>query len=378
MRVIVVCPTARGGHIEHAANLSAAFSRAGDDVTLVSRPGSARYLPPKATELFRIAEVLYPLRRAAGLRRVADRAAVLSHEHLTLRRLIHDTEEPTLVVLEEPRYPSPRVLRGRRSDVALACFIHNVVEHSTHGGATSTVDRAREAVKRASLRQYDALVVHGRNQARKLSAHGPLPVVTAQLPAHGWVERSWHAQATAAAGPPIDLVCLGELRRNKGVHIAVQAARSAGRRLLVAGQPVDAGYRHELAALAERTDAITILDRFLEPVEFESFLRSARAVVLPYVGFDAQSGVLARAVAAGTPVIASDIPSLREQAAGSRLVDFVPVGDVRTLAKTMTEVAGRASANDNRNVYGQASDDEWHTITDQIRAATGARLDRAG
>ncbi|MEU5787074.1 glycosyltransferase family 4 protein [Micromonospora purpureochromogenes] len=369
MNVIVVCPTPQGGHIEHAANLSMAFADAGNEVTLVSRPGSVDYLPTSITERVQVKELLKPLRGTSGLRRLGNRLLVLAHEHWRVWSLLGRSKGQTLVIFEEPRYPFPRLIAAGRRDVSLVVFIHNVVEHDAQGARPPLGARLRDRVKRLSSRQYTAVVVHGSRQAEKLAATVSTSVLSAALPGSAWVERQWRQDpGSALAGG--GLICPGELRANKGYHVAIAAARKADLPLTVAGKPIDDSYLAELRRLVGDDDRITILPRFLTPGEFETAVGSARAVVLPYVGFDAQSGVMSRALAAGRRVIASDLPSLREQAGDSALVSFVPPGDVDALAAAMAS-SSAAAANDERDGQDDGSEQQWLDLAALIGTRAG-------
>jgi glycosyltransferase involved in cell wall biosynthesis len=71
-------------------------------------------------------------------------------------------------------------------------------------------------------------------------------------------------------------------------------------------------YRDSLVALVHRLglgDQVTFVDRYLSPATLDTLIAGADAVVLPYESVDqATSGVLAEAVAAGIPVVATGFP----------------------------------------------------------------------
>src|SRR3954452_15385165 len=88
MKVLIVCPTGKGGHIEHAANLGVALANNGHSVVILSRPGSRNYLPEDIAGMLTVREGLRPLADSRGLRRVINRVAVLAHEHRAIRSAV--------------------------------------------------------------------------------------------------------------------------------------------------------------------------------------------------------------------------------------------------------------------------------------------------
>ena len=87
-------------------------------------------------------------------------------------------------------------------------------------------------------------------------------------------------------------------------------------------------------------------------------------IVLPYTHFDAHSGVLAKAVGAGTPVVASDLPSLRAQARGYDRFTAADVRDTRAFGATLRAVYDDAATprRDRRAVSGRDHADWQPTV----------------
>ena len=79
-------------------------------------------------------------------------------------------------------------------------------------------------------------------------------------------------------------------------------------------------YREALMALVDRLgvgDQVTFVDRYLTPAALDALIGGADVVVLPYESADqATSGVLAEAVAARVPVVATGFPHAVELLAG--------------------------------------------------------------
>jgi glycosyltransferase involved in cell wall biosynthesis len=107
-----------------------------------------------------------------------------------------------------------------------------------------------------------------------------------------------------------DLIFIGRIHPDKGVHLAIETARQSGRRLLLAGILQDASY-FEDKIQPHLNDQI----RYLGPVGVEEKnALFAKALALLHLNtIPERFGlVLAEANAAGVPVVAMDLGSCRE------------------------------------------------------------------
>lgn len=346
---VIVCPTEYGGHLLHASEIAAAFSR--DDefskVILVSRPG-ARSAIADWREDFEVDELISP-RRTGGplkpLRQIID----VSRDRRRLRLLVAEASKDANVtaVHEVARY-------GVMPKAHNILFVHNAVSHE----AVRPTLRSRYLAwqQRRVSRRFDCIFVHGRTQREEVQRWTTVPVISVELPGNS------RASATGDLDPAIAqlvssggfALCLGEVRRNKGIENAIGAAKVAGRKLVIAGAPEDSSYAAQLRTLAGDHDDTLLVLRFLTEAEYSALLAAADVVLLPYISFGAQSGVLAQAMQLGKRLIATDLPSLREQAEGYIGIDFVPVGSEAQLADKLgyvpaqTESAAQLAGKDAR------------------------------
>lgn len=335
--VIVVCPTARGGHIEHAFDLAVAgYRQSGSRSILITRRGAREYLPRQASEFVEIREVLPALPKRRGRSSSAWYFLNLVREHFVILRAVQ-ASRPTALFVEEPRYPCPAALTlgaGARSVLVL----HNVVEHDGLRRANPIVDWIRIR----SIKKFPTVLVHGEAQKRLLSKRLGRRAAWSNLPTESYAEWLW--QTESAAGAPDSsaasaFVCLGEIRANKGIEVAIGAAGRAGVRLSVRGRGVDADYLASLRGLAEGSAEVTISDEFLSPLDFSRQIDAALAIVIPYSTFDAQSGPLAKGMARNKRILSSRLPALMDQAKDYEHISFFDVGDEAALANLMQSVA---------------------------------------
>ncbi|MGF9759623.1 hypothetical protein AAII07_30955 [Microvirga sp. 0TCS3.31] len=245
-------------------------------------------------------------------------------------------------------------------------FVHNTTNHSG--------DRTLWAQLQNRMQGYMSrrlpCVVHGTPQREALRSSGADRIQQVALPGTGIAER--HASAEPAVPPELSgiagqdfLLCLGEIRANKGFHVAVEAARAADRRLVVAGGAHDADYLQRLKD--ESSDRVLILPRFLEPEEFSWLLDETSALVLPYQGFSAQSGPLARAMSLSKRVLISDNPALMDQVQAYPLATIVGASDRPSWAAAMR--ATPAGPPTKKSMHDTDDGPSWTAVADAVRTA---------
>lgn len=132
-----------------------------------------------------------------------------------------------------------------------------------------------------------------------------------------------------------DLIFLGRIHADKGVHLAIEVARLSGRRLIIAGIIQDRQYFEE--CVQPHLDGTTI--RFVGPVDVagknELFTRAYALLHLNTIP-ERFGLVLAEANAAGVPVIAMDMGSCREVISDG-VTGFL-VGHVEGAARSLERV----------------------------------------
>jgi glycosyltransferase involved in cell wall biosynthesis len=134
-----------------------------------------------------------------------------------------------------------------------------------------------------------------------------------------------------------DLVWFGRIVPEKGVHLAVRAARMTGRTLRIAGRVGDVAYfeEHVRPFLGAGVDYAGPLG---QPELADLVGGSACALVTP-LWQEPFGLVVAEALATGTPVAAFDTGGIGEVAGGSPAVRLVGMGDAEVLAEAAEHLA---------------------------------------
>ncbi|MBN6036664.1 glycosyltransferase family 4 protein [Amycolatopsis sp. 195334CR] len=212
-----------------------------------------------------------------------------------------------------------------------------------------------QSVIARAARRADALVVPTQAVADDLGARvaGKAPV---HVIGHG---------VTDLPSEPVDLLlpaeyvlAIGTVEPRKGIGLLIEAmARFDGPPLLLAGQPgwgeLDPAELARLHGLP--ADRLRVLGR-LTDAELAAALRGASVLAMPSLAEGFGLPVL-EAMAAGVPVVHSDVPALVEVSGGAARV--VPSGDVGALAAALREVLGSPSLSATMRTSGLTRSDEF-------------------
>ncbi|MFI6169433.1 glycosyltransferase [Nocardia sp. NPDC051052] len=143
----------------------------------------------------------------------------------------------------------------------------------------------------------------------------------------------------------VDLVWFGRLTPEKGAHLAVAAARRAGRRLHLAGPISDARYFRD--TIEPELDENTRYHGHLDQAALARLVGSCAAALVTPLWDEPYGLVVAEALACGTPVVAFErggIPEIVDSDCGR----LVAPGDIDALAAGAAQAAtlARADARD--------------------------------
>lgn len=192
---------------------------------------------------------------------------------------------------------------------------------------------------RIAWRACDGLFVHTESLKRELSerlgpGHPPIWVMP-----HGvWTapRKAATPADTAARLARRQLLFFGVVTPYKGADVLVRALEHLpDYSIVIAGASDDPDYAARLRKLAAQfpSGKVRIEDRFLAEEEIGPLFDGCSLVVLPYLTFASQSGVLHDAVAHGVPVIASDLGAIGESVRSWGIGEVVEPGNPVDLAR---------------------------------------------
>jgi glycosyltransferase involved in cell wall biosynthesis len=195
------------------------------------------------------------------------------------------------------------------------------------------------------FRSCNALFVH--TEALKLelselagSGHPPIFVT----PHGAWSDSAYMRNGIA----PEDradrkhLLLFGLLGHYKGVHVLLDALKLLpdDYTLTIAGQPVDEAYRQlirgKVASFAP--GRVELIDRFIAEEEIPGLFSKSSLLVLPYVNFNAQSGVLHDAISWNLPVVGTDVGALGDSIRSWSLGEVVEPSNEKSLADAIVRM----------------------------------------
>lgn len=330
MRIIQVCPYAwdsPGGVQAHVRGLARELTRRGHDVQVLA-PGLAPSADPAVTIVGRPLRVPYN----GSVAPICPRPVALAR----VARLVRD-HQPDVVHVHEPFSPGLSMAAALSADAPVVATFHAcadrlwayrvwapllriVARRCQHVIAVSEAAAAllgRDLGLRADVR-------HNAVDVETFQAAAPLPLPSAPT-----------------------VLFVGRLEPRKGLRVLMQAlpalvARVPDVRVLVVGDG------DERAAIERLPASLRAHVRALGALRDSDLLRcyaSADLLVAPALGRESFGIVLLEAMAAGLPVVASDIPGYRAVVRDGVDGVLVPSGDAARLAAALaTVLTDRASA----------------------------------
>jgi len=311
MKVGMVCPydwSFPGGVRSHILGLTEALNDVGHEVEIIA---PATHSEP---EIFAAGHTFAIPYNGSVARLCLSRAA----DHRVAERL--GRGDLDLLHIHEPASPSVSLLALRRASVPVVATFHASAERSL------AYRFARPVL--APLMEKISYRIAVSDAARKLVSTyfpGEYQLIPNGITKDRWVGAA-PAEDLAAAGPFVLFV--GRPEPRKGLEIAVQAVdRLRGKRrlgLVVVGP-----------APRDVPEWVTALGPVSEK-ELPGIYAAADVFCAPSLGGESFGIVLAEAMAAGVPVVCSDIPGYLLASAGAAL--HVPAGDVSATAEALEAV----------------------------------------
>jgi phosphatidylinositol alpha-mannosyltransferase len=330
VRVALVAPydlAAPGGVQGQVLGLARALAERGDTV-LVLGPGRPRQWAGDLGALARSVVLVGvgPSRRVRA--NGSDAPICISPLAAVRTRTALDVFAPEVVHIHEPFVPGPALAAARSAAAPIVATFHRFgasIPYRLAGPLLLPVARRAAllvAVSQAALGTLEAVIGSEARRALVLANGVDVARFSARRkPAH-------HAKVAT-------IVFVGRLEPRKGVQVlldAVNRLRTPARLVVVGDGPLRQRVeRLTVAGVVEVTLAGRLSDEELARVVAE-----ADILVAPSLKGESFGVVLLEAMAAGTAVVASDLPGYR-MAAGDA-ARFTPPGDVATLAAVLEEL----------------------------------------
>jgi phosphatidyl-myo-inositol alpha-mannosyltransferase len=361
VRVALVSPydlTVPGGVQSHVAHLAVALRRQGDEVTLVG-PGVT---DDAAEHVSTGGSVKVPFNGSV---------APIGLSPLTVRRTVAALRDldPEVIHVHEPLVPWAGFAAVRAGVAPVVGTFH----------AWSTADRAYRLARplgRALLRRLDAAIAVSDAAAGYHAGALGVPASRFTIVPNG-VDVARFADAAPLPelreGDGPVLLFVGRLEKRKGLEPLLRAftllkAERPDARLVVVGDGPEGERCRNLLPGRLRADV-----RFLGRVGQDDLPRcyaSCDVYVSPALGGESFGIVLLEAMAAGVPIVASDLPGYRSVATDGAQGRLVPPGDPAALATTIGALLDNASLRAAMAAEGRRTVRryDWSVVADRLRA----------
>jgi glycogen synthase len=388
MKVLMVSweypPVVIGGLGRHVHHLSTALAAAGHEVVVLSRrpSGTDPSTHPSSDEMNEDVRVVAAAQDPHEFTFGKDMMAwTLAMGHAMVRTGLSLKKKrsgrpwrPDVVHAHDWLVAHPAVALSEFYDVPMVSTIHATEAGRHSGWVSGSLSRQVHAVESWLVRESDSLITCSASMRDEITElFGPglaeVTVIRNGIDAARWpfAERRHHG---VAGGPP-ELLFVGRLEYEKGVHDAIAALpriRRAhpGTTLTIAGDGTQQDWLVEQARKHRVLKATRFVGR-LDHAELLAALHRADAAVLPS-HYEPFGLVALEAAAAGTPLVTSNIGGLGEAVINGETGMSCPPRDVAQLAEAVGAVLDDPAAAQRRARAARerlTSDFDWHTVADE-------------
>ncbi|WP_101394157.1 glycosyltransferase family 4 protein [Phycicoccus duodecadis] len=361
MRIGMVCPYSfdvPGGVQFHVRDLAEVFLAQGHDVSVLAPADDGAEVPPYLVSCGRAVPVRYN-----------GSVARLTFGPVTSTRVTRWLESGgfDVVHLHEPVTPSVSLMALWAAEEPVVATFHTATSRSR-------AMHAANPVLRPSLEKLRARIAVSEDAAATVRRH--LGGETYIIPNGVHVDRFGRAprrEAWVGTDERPTLAFLGRVDEpRKGLEVLLRALPTVlearpGTRLLVAG-PGDAG---DLLRKADpRVHAAVEVLGGVSDADKESLLRSVDAYVAPHLGGESFGIVLVEAMAAGAPVVASDLPAFVRVLDDGRTGVLHEAGSAPGLAAAVLALLGDPARRTSLSAAGRerARVFDWEPVSRQVMA----------
>lgn len=371
-------PVVIGGLGRHVHHLSTALVAAGHDVVVLSRrpSGTDPSTHPSTDEVSEGVRVVAAAHDPHEFSFADDMMAwTLAMGHSMVRAGLglkkpgtDRTWRPDVVHAHDWLVAHPAIALAQFYDVPTVSTIHATEAGRHSGWVSGKLSRQVHAVESWLVRESDSLITCSASMADEITElFGPgLAEIT--VIRNGIDAARWPFAARRPRPGPAELLFLGRLEYEKGVHDAIAALprirrTHPGTTLTIAGE----GTQEEWLVEQARKHKVLKATRFLghlERAELLAALHRADAAVLPS-HYEPFGLVALEAAAAGTPLVTSNIGGLGEAVIDGQTGVSFPPRDVAALAAAVRSVLDDPDAAQRRARVARerlTSDFDWHTV----------------
>lgn len=362
LRIVQVSPYSwdvPGGVQIHVRELSAHLRALGHEVQILA-PGRERGARTRDDAL--IVGRAVPVRGNGSVARISFGPQVAGAVGRALR-----AAAPDIIHVHEPLVPSVSMHAVLQANAPVVATFHSNVGRERVSGLWFRL--AAPMVRPVWNRLARRLAV---SEAARQSVCSRMGDGDVRIVPNGVDVNRFAAAKPAALPPGRHLLFVGRLEERKGFPVAVEAFAGLARvypdvRLLVIG---DGSERDAVETLSpDARSRVEMLGR-VEDDRLASYVRAAHLYLGPATGGESFGIVLAEAMAAGLPIVASDIDGYRDVARDGLEALLVPPGDPAALADAVRELlddprlaAALGSAGTRR-----AREFDWDVVSARVEA----------
>ena len=388
MKVLMVSweypPVVIGGLGRHVHHLSTALAAAGHEVVVLSRrpSGTDPSTHPSSDEMNEDVRVVAAAQDPHEFTFGKDMMAwTLAMGHAMVRTGLSLKKKrsgrpwrPDVVHAHDWLVAHPAVALSEFYDVPMVSTIHATEAGRHSGWVSGSLSRQVHAVESWLVRESDSLITCSASMRDEITElFGPglaeVTVIRNGIDAARWpfAESRHHG----VAGRPPELLFVGRLEYEKGVHDAIAALPRIRRAhpdttLTIAGDGTQQDWLVEQARKHRVLKATRFVGR-LDHAELLAALHRADAAVLPS-HYEPFGLVALEAAAAGTPLVTSNIGGLGEAVINGETGMSCPPRNVARLAEAVGAVLDDPAAAQRRARAARerlTSDFDWHTVADE-------------
>jgi phosphatidylinositol alpha-mannosyltransferase len=356
MRILLTCPyawDAPGGVQVHVRQLAVRLRAKGHEV-LVLAPSSSRPAEPFVRVTGRPIRIPYN----ESVAPIAPGPRAFRSTRLALAKF-----RPDVVHVHEPFVPGPSMFAALRSRAPVVATFHAYADYSR------LLDLAAPALRRVWERLSLRIAV---SQAAARFVGGPMRERDMRIVPNGADVELFASAQPAQLPEGRRILFVNRLDPRKGFRVMVDAFR-----ILAAERPdtilVVAGDGAERVALRElpiETRSRVVMLGNVPHQELPPYHAAAEVFCAPSTGRESFGIVLVEAMAAGLPVIATDIPGYREVVRDEVEGILVPPRDPDALARSLAQVLDDVDLGKRLGAAGRqrARRYSWDTVAAEIEA----------